>query len=171
MAVINYSQYLKDAYEKQLQAIDKQNEATKLQTQYQQQQAQATKRDNNRSLYSSYVQASNPYGINAEKTAQSGLNNSGYAMNVRNNNYKAYQEGLGGNSQTYINTLAKLRNDALANQYNAEASKLNALSNYNTNIYSEYKRLQELERQLERDKVADEQWQKEFDLSKLLSGV
>lgn len=171
MAVNNYSDYLKQAYEKQLQAIDKQSEATKLQTQYQQQQAQATKRDNNRSLYTSYVKAGNPYGVNAEKTAQAGLNNSGYAMNVRNNNYRTYQEGLGGNSQSYINTLAQLRNNALANQYNTEADKLNALSNYNTNIYAEYKRLQELERQLERDRVSDEQWQKNYDLSRLLSGV
>lgn len=171
MTVNDYSDYLKQAYENQLKAIDSKSQASQLQTQYQAQQAQATKKNDNRSLYTAYVKAGNPYGVNAEKTAQSGLDNSGYAMNVKNDNYRSYQEGLGSNSQTYINTLAQLRNEALANQYNTEADKLSALSNYNTNIYSEYKRLQELERQLERDKVSDEQWQKEFDLSKLLAGV
>lgn len=171
MAANNYSQYLKEAYENQLKAIDKQTAASKLKTEYDLQQAQATRKNDNRSLYTSYAKAVNPYGINAEKAAQSGLNNSGYAMNVNNNSYKNYQQGLGNNSKAYINTLQELRNDTLANSYNAEAKKLDALSSYNTNLYSEYKRLQELERQLERDKVSDEQWQKQFDLTKLLSGV
>lgn len=167
----NYSDYLRKAYENKLAAIDQQALANNYQRQYDSQTALSNHIETNRTAANQYAHQTNRYGVNAEKMAQGGLNNSGYAQRVNTGNYVNYQNTLGNSTRTYLGALGNIQNKALQNQYNTEVSRMNALSDYNNNLYSEYKRLSDLEYQLERDKVSDEQWNKTYNLKKLLAGV
>ena len=172
MAVNNYSDYLKQAYENQLKALEKQQQANLHQQQFNQTQAAETKKATNRNAYVDYMRSINPYGIGAEKIKTSGLSGAtGYNRRMKDNLYSDYQGALGDASQAYLSSLSSIYNDNIKNTYSNEAAKLGLLSNYQTNLYQEAQRLADLEYQLSRDKITDSQWQKNFDLQKLIAGA
>lgn len=170
MQANSYEEYLKKAYENRLAAIDQQAKANEYQRNYDSQTALSNHIQTNRTAANQYAHQTNKYGVNAERLAQGGLNNSGYARRVNTGNYVNYQNALGNSTRTYLGALGNIQNTAMQNQYNTEASRLNAMTDYNNNLYSEYKRLSDLQYQLERDRISDEQWNKTYDLKRLLAG-
>ena len=170
MQATDYSEYLRKAYENKLAAINEQAKANEYQRNFDSQTALANHIETNRTAANQYAQQMNKYGVNAERLAQGGLNNSGYAQRVNTGNYVNYQNTLGNSTRNYLSALGNVQNQAMQNQYNTEASRLNALTDYNNNLYAEYKRLSDLEYQLERDRISDAQWNKTYDLKRLLAG-
>jgi len=170
MQANSYEEYLKKAYENELASIDAQAKANEYQRNYDSQTALSNHIQTNRTAANQYAHQINKYGVNAERLAQGGLANSGYAQRVNTGNYVNYQNALGNSTKTYLGALAGVQNQGLQAQYNTESQKMDALSNYNNNLYAEYKRLSDLEYQLERDRISDEQWNRTYDLKRLLAG-
>lgn len=136
-----------------------QNEVDKLKQEYDE---DATKQA--KALYSDYKKQSNPYGANAEQLASTGLNNSGYAESSQVSLYNNYQKNV---TEVLTNT-AKLKADAdfqMTQAYlDADIQKAqNSLA-----LYQQQAELQLTEYQLRyqkyRDDVADEQWEKTYQM-------
>ncbi len=80
---------------------------------------------NNRASYNAYLNAINPYGVNAEKMAQLGLSDSGYAETTMAKIANAYQTAIAGNAEDRANSLLELElaiDDAIADGNEAEAN-------------------------------------------------
>ncbi len=153
------------------QIIDKglekvQNEVNKQKQEYEE---DATK--TGKALYVDYKKASNPYGATAEQMAEQGLNKSGYAESSQVNMYNSYQK----NVTELINTTNKLKAEAdfKMNQayIDADVQKAqNELDIYKQRMslgITEYElkvNRDQFEYQKERDRVADEQWEKSYQL-------
>lgn len=165
MAVIN-NPYLDNAYQNKLDALTKQYEANLAQSAYQNQMAKATQKETNRLSANNYMTAINRYGIQAEQRAMNGLNNSGVLNRANTNAYTNLQNNYANATKTYLGTISENNNNLLRAQYQNEADKLNAMGEYNTNLYNEYMRQVSDEYQRQRDKVADKQWERDYKLRK-----
>lgn len=160
----------------QNQIIDKgiekvQNEVTKQKEDYEREANKTA-----RGLYTDYRKQANPYGETAETLASQGLNKSGYAESSQVNLYNQYQKSvtelenktreLKANADFQLNQ-AYLEADVQKAQsaislYQQEAQL--ALQEYDLRFNREQYEYQK-EYQKERDRVADEQWERQFALS------
>ena len=165
MAAIN-NPYLNNAYQNKLDALTKQYEASAFQNAYQNQLAKATQKETNRASINNYMGLTNRYGVQAEQRAMNGLNNAGVENRINTNAYRNLQNNYGNATKTYLGTVAENNNNLLQAQYQNEANKLDAMGDYNTNLYNEYLRQTQEEYQRERDKVADKQWERDYKLRK-----
>ncbi|MFG6319605.1 MAG: hypothetical protein K1W33_07130 [Clostridia bacterium] len=143
-----------------------QNEVNKQKREYEE---DATK--TGKALYVDYKKASNPYGVTAEQMAERGLNKSGYAESSQVNMYNSYQK----NVTELINNTNKLKAEA---DFKMNQAYLDADVQKAQNELDIYKQRMELrlteyefkvnrdhfEYQKERDRVADEQWEKSYQL-------
>lgn len=130
------------------------------------QQAQNVQTQSNRTSANAYQKQINPYGVQAEQMATSGLGESGYKNRVLSNAYGAYQNALGASTADYLANLSDINTNRLSALTDKQNAYLDAENAYATQAYNEMLRLLELERQKERDKVADEQWQKQYNLAR-----
>lgn len=123
-------------------------------------------------LYADYKKQSNPYGASAETLASQGLNKSGYAESTQTNLYNSYQK----NVTELSNKTRQLKADAdfQMNQayLDADIQKAqSALSIYQQQADLAMKEYdlrftrEQFDYQKERDRIADEQWEKQYQLS------
>lgn len=170
-------QDLDDLYNQQNQALDKQKEMQKSiidkQTDVEVNRMNTQKDDYDREaekvakgLYTSYQKASSNYGVEAEIRAERGLNNSGYAESSQVNLYNDYQRNLT-EVITKTNELKAKVDQSINEAYaNADIQKAQA----ELELYKQQSQLAlqqyEYKHQRDREKVADEQWQKGYDLDR-----
>jgi hypothetical protein len=162
--------------EKGIQKV--QNETERQKAEYEQEAEKTAK-----GLYTDYRKQANPYGANAETLASQGLNKSGYAETTQTNLYNTYQR----NVTELVNTTRKLKADAdfTMNQayIDADIQKAQsaltlyqqkaqlALQEYDLRFNREQYNYQkewnqtQFDYQKERDRIADEQWEKNYQLS------
>lgn len=143
-----------------------QNEVNRQKQEYEEQANKTGK-----ALYVDYKKASNPYGATAEQLASQGLNKSGYAESSQVNMYNSYQKSV----TELMNNTNKLKAEA---DFNMNQAYLDADIQKAQNQLSTYKQQMELalteydlkvnrehfEYQKERDRVADEQWERTYQL-------
>lgn len=121
-------------------------------------------------LYSSWQKQANQYGAGMEQLAQQGLGNSGYAESTRTSLYNAYQKSV----TDTLNNANELKADydfkiTQARQNGSVQQAQAALDLYSQRLQlltQNYELRQNREQYLyqqERDRVADQQWQKSFD--------
>lgn len=121
-------------------------------------------------LYSSWQKQANQYGAGMEQLAQQGLGNSGYAESTRTSLYNAYQKSV----TDTLNNANDLKADydfkiTQARQNGSVQQAQAALDLYSQRLQlltQNYELRQNREQYLyqqERDRVADQQWQKSFD--------
>lgn len=121
-------------------------------------------------LYSSWQKQANQYGAGMEQLAQQGLGNSGYAESTRTSLYNAYQKSV----TDTLNNANDLKADydfkiTQARQNGSVQQAQAALDLYSQRLQlltQNYELRQNREQYLyqqERDKIADQQWQKSFD--------
>lgn len=123
-------------------------------------------------LYVDYKKQSNPYGASSEILASQGLNKSGYAESTQTSLYNSYQK----NVTELVNKTRQLKADAdfQMNQAYLEADIQKAQSALS--IYQQQAQLamqeydlrfnrEQFNYQKERDRIADEQWEKQYRLS------
>lgn len=135
----------------------------------------------NSGLYTEYKKAVNPYGANAEALYTQGLGNSGYAESTQTSLYNTYQKNI----TDTINNANKIKSDFDFQLQQAKQNRDLAQAEYALEIYKQKLNLitqeydlknnkeQDLynrgidERnynyQVERDKVSDDQWLKEYE--------
>ena len=160
-------------------ALQQQQDITNQQTQMQIDELNKNKeqidRDTNKTtagLYTEYQKQSNPYGANAEALARNGLGNSGYAETSKVNLYNQYQK----NVTDTLSNAQQLKSDFdfkinQARQTGNITLAQNALEIYNQRmklLSEEYELRNNREQflyQKERDIVADNKWQKEYEQS------
>ena len=129
-------------------------------------------------LYTNYQKNVNNYGVQAEQRARMGLANSGYAETSRINLYNAYQK----NVTDTVNEANKLKADfdfkiSQARQQGSLTMAKNALallqqkSQLLTQEYEMKNNREQYLYQQQRDKVADNQWQQNFDFQKNRAAV
>ena len=117
-------------------------------------------------LYSNYQKASGAYGAEAEMRAERGLNNSGYAESSQVNLYNDYQRNL---TEVIVKTNElKAKVDQSINEAYANADVQKAQAELELYKQQSQLALQQYEHkhQRDREKVADEQWQKGYDLDR-----
>lgn len=126
-----------------------------------------------RGLYTNYQKMANNYGVNAERQAQMGLANSGYAETSKVNLYNNYQRNVTdtlNNAQQLkadfdfqINQARQTGNITLAqNQLALYQQRMELLSKE----YDMRQQANQFAYQQQRDTVADNQWQQSFDYQK-----
>jgi hypothetical protein len=131
-----------------------------------------------RGLYNNYQQMANNYGVQAERTAQMGLANSGYAETSRVNLFNDYQRNVTetlNNAQQLkadfdfqINQARQTGNITLAqNQLALYQQRMELLSRE----YDMRQQQNQFAYQQQRDTVADRQWQQNFDYQKQRADV
>lgn len=112
---VTYGNMISDSdkyYQDQMDAVEKYgeeqrknlNEQTDFAIEKIEQQKEQTKKDYTKEQAGAYVdwqKASDPYGVNAEKVAASGLANSGYADSLQTQRYVAYQSRVAVARETY----------------------------------------------------------------------
>ena len=123
-----------------------------------------------RGLYTDYQKQANQYGVEAEKQAAAGLANSGYSETARTNLYNNYQKSV---TET-LNNARTLKSDfdfqiAQAREKGSITAAQNALELYKqqmqllTQEYEMRNNRKQFIYQQDRDKIADKQWQQQFD--------
>lgn len=153
------------------QIIDTQTQqsVTRLEKDKENQEKEAIKQASG--LYTDYKKQSQQFGVNQEQLIAQGLGNSGYAESLRVSLFNNYQK----NVTNVMNTNAKLKAEfdlSIEETYkNADLQKaenamsiLEQKSNNLLNIYQLRKEQEKFLYQKERDKVADEQWERSFAL-------
>lgn len=122
-----------------------------------------------RALYTDYQKQVDPYGAKAEELQAAGLANSGYAESSKVNLYNNYQR----NVTSLMTNATKLKAEADFNMnqayIDADVQKAqNSLALYQQQaqlLLTEYDLKQDrdkFEYQKERDRIADEQWERQF---------
>lgn len=136
-----------------------QNEVNRQKEEYDKEATKSAK-----ALYTDYKKQSNPYSANAEQLASQGLNKSGYAESSQVNLYNSYQK----NVTEIINNTAKLKADA---DFNMNQAYLDADIQKAQNEFAIYQQQAQLalteydlKYTVHRDKIADEQWERQFAL-------
>lgn len=155
----------------QEQIIDTQTKqsVTRLEKDKEEQEKEAIKEASG--LYTDYKKQSQQFGVNQEQLIAQGLGNSGYSESSQVSLYNNYQK----NVTNVMNTNAKLKADfdlSIEEAYqNADIQKANKAinileqkSNNLLNIYQLRKEQEKFLYQKERDKVADDQWERSFAL-------
>jgi hypothetical protein len=132
------NQYRKKAYEDQLAAIEEANKQYQLQADLDLKKAKETQLTANRSAASNYYNFINPYGIQADAMAKSGLKNSGLNQTSKVNAYSSFQNRLGAAAKTYAGTQADIDAELRGVQYQANADKMTARANYYNTLGDEY---------------------------------
>lgn len=128
-------------------------------------------------LYTDYKKQSQQFGTNQEQLVAQGLGNSGYSESAKVSLFNSYQK----NVTDVMNTNAKLKADfdlSIEEAYqNADIQKaqnaisiLEQKSNNLLNIYQLRKEQEKFLYQKERDKIADEQWERTFALQRQQAG-
>lgn len=158
------NEYLKTILENKKKAADSTYNASLAQAERNKSASYDELVNSNRSKANEYMHSINPYGVAAEKRYSQGLSDAGYKNKLLTSTYNAYQNALGNNSAQYLNNLNSINNDLLLAEYNRQADYLSAENDYAQNAYDEYYRLLQLERQKQRDKIEDEQYEKEYQL-------
>lgn len=121
-------------------------------------------------LYSNWQKETNQYGVQAEQLAQQGLSNTGYAETTKTALYNTYQRNV---TET-LNNSRELKADydfkiSQARENGSVQQAQSALELYSQKMQlltQNYELRQNKEKYLyqqQRDKVADQQWQKSFD--------
>ena len=154
------NQYLDRQQEVNQTIIDKglqktQNEVNRQKTEIDEQANKQAK-----ALYTDYQKQANPYGAQAEQLAQSGLNNSGYAESSKVNLYNTYQK----NVTSLMTNATKLKAEA---DFNMNQAYIDADIQKAQLLLTEYDLKQDrvkFDYQKERDRIADEHWEREFAL-------
>lgn len=146
----------------QSQIVDKGLEKVQNETNRQKEELDREATKTAKSLYTDYKKQSNPYSANAEQLASSGLANSGYAESSQVNLYNTYQK----NVTEVINNTTRLKAEADFNMnqayLDADIQKAqNALSIYQQKAELAMQEYQ-LKYQRDRDKITDEQWERQF---------
>jgi hypothetical protein len=150
------NQYLTEALNNQLAALEVQTAAQKQQT-LQQMQANLVASNTD------YKKIINPYGVQAEALAGTGIRNSGANESSKIMAYGAYQKNIGATRSDASRQNSEIDTNLLT-------GKNNAYANYNQNVASDYNRYQDMEYQRHRDAVADSQWERQFAYQKRHSG-
>ncbi len=154
-----------------------QNETDRQKAEYEREAEKTAK-----GLYADYRKQANPYGANAEVLASQGLNNSGYAESTQTNLYNTYQR----NVTELVNTTRQLKADADFNMnqayLDADIQKAQsaltlyqqkaqlALQEYDLRfnreqyLYQKEWNQTQFDYQKERDRIADQQWERSFQL-------
>ena len=127
------SQY-QSAQAAQQQAIDAsiQKSVNALQNripELEQQTAQA-----NAGAYNAYLKASNPFGVNAQKEAYLGINDTGYSETNRARLGTTYQGAVNTNDAQKIALIEDINQQIIDAQLSGDISKANALAGYAENI-------------------------------------
>ena len=127
------SQY-QSAQAAQQQAIDAsiQKSVNALQNripELEQQTAQA-----NAGAYNAYLKASNPFGVNAQKEAYLGINDTGYSETNRARLGTTYQGAVNTNDAQKIALIEDINKQIIDAQLSGDISKANALAGYAENI-------------------------------------
>lgn len=160
------------------QQQEKQEEITNRQTQLavdelarQKEQLDKDTVKTTRGLYTDYQKQANQYGVNAEKQASMGLANSGYSETAQVNLYNGYQKSV---TET-LNNSRQLKSDfdfkiAQAREQGKITLAQNALALYQQQMQLLTKEY-EMRYQRNRDTVADNQWQQQFDYQKSRDAV
>lgn len=120
----------------------------------------------NKALYTDYQKQINPYGVEAENMAEQGLGGSGVSESSRTNYYNTYQNARS-EATNNANTIkadfdAKI---AQARQNGNMQLAQSAIDMYKQKINDLYQTYN-LRYQANRDNVADNQWQQQFDYNK-----
>ena len=141
-----------------------QNEGERQKAEYEREAEKTAK-----GLYTDYRKQANPYGATAETLASQGLNRSGYAESTQTQMFNSYQR----NVTELVNTTRQLKADvdfdlkqayleadiqkaqASATLYNQKAQL--ALQEYDMKFNRE-----QFNYQKERDRIQDEQWERQF---------
>lgn len=130
----------------------------------------------NKGYYADYLKQINPYGNTAESLFSNGLGNSGVAESTRTNLYNAYQKSRTDTLNTARNLLADYNNEILKAKQNGDIQLAQYAQNiYNqkmNNLYQNYQLMQnakQFDYEKERDRVADNKWQSEFDYNKFVN--
>ncbi len=146
------------------QIVDKGLEKTKLQTDFQRQQYEQDATKTAKGLYADYQKQASNYGANAETIASQGLTNSGYSESSRVNLYNNYQRNVT-SIVTELNR-EKAQLDLQINQayIDADIQKAQNLANTYAQKMELAMNTYQLRYGLYRDQVADEQWQKQYEL-------
>lgn len=143
-----------------------QNEVNRQKEEYDKEATKSAK-----ALYSDYKKQAGSYGATAEQLASSGLNKSGYSESSQVNLYNSYQK----NVTEIINNTAKLKADADFNMNQAYLEADIQKAQNSLAIYQQQAQLalteydlrfnrEQFDYQKERDKIADEQWERQFAL-------
>ena len=159
------NEYLEQQKALNNQIVDAGVEKTQLEVDHQKAQLEADAQKNAKALYANYQKEQNQYGANAEVLARQGLANSGYAESSRVSLHNNYQS----NVTSLINEVnrAKSNLDLQMNQAYLDANvqkAQNEVSILQQKIEMAMNTYQ-LRYTLYRDQVADEHWQKEYELS------
>lgn len=162
MATVDpYKQY-KAAYDAQTKAINAENAAQVAERKQREQTAKSDLANANRGVYTTYKNATNPYGSFASQNNMS-RNISDYANNA---SYSTYLQGLGSNQanyQTAMNNSNALWNTWLAQKAGQEAQNL---SDYAGRMADQGNLDRDFDYKKGRDAVTDNQWQLQFDFDK-----
>jgi hypothetical protein len=159
------NQYIEQQQKLNDQIVDAGIKKQQLEVDQQKQQLQedATKQSN--ALYTNYQKQVDPYGVQAEAMASQGLSNSGYAESSRVSLYNNYQS----NVTSLVNEMnrAKSELDLQMNQALLDADVQKAQNAVNTLMQKMEMTMNtyQLRYSLYRDQIADERWQKEYELS------
>ena len=156
--------YLQKQQELNDKIVDTGLQKTQAQVDFQKAQYEKDAQKNANTLYTNYQKEQNAYGANAEAIASQGLANSGYAESSRVSLYNNYQS----NVTSLMNELNREKSalDLQMNQAYLDADIQKAQNM--ANIYQQKMQMAmntyQLRYTLYRDQVADEQWQKEYEL-------
>jgi hypothetical protein len=149
--------------------VDKSLQKQQNLTNYQKQEIDENAEKQARALNVDYQKQVDPYGTRAEELQANGLANSGYAETSKVNLYNTYQQNV--TSLMTNATKLKAQADFNMNQayLDADVQKAqNALALYQQQaqlLLTEYDMKQDrdkFEYQKERDRIADEQWERQF---------
>lgn len=124
----------------------------------------------NRGLYTDYQKQVNPYGANAESLAQQGLGNSGLAETTKANYYNTYQTARTEATNNANTIKADFDADIVKARQNGDIQKAQAAlelfkqkANDLLNFYNLRFDVDQFNYQKSRDRVSDNQWQKQYD--------
>ena len=118
----------------------------------------------NRVAFNSYLKDINPYGLKKEKLYASGLSNSYVQRQSDVNNFSKHQNEISANYNDYKDKYSLENEHLLDAQLRADQERLSNLSEYNKNLYDEYVRLEDIERQRKRQEELNKQWLKDYQL-------
>jgi len=123
-----------------------------------------------RGLYTDYQKQINPYGVEAERQVQTGLNNSGYSETSKTNLYNNYQKSITDTLNNARTLKADFDNEiARAREQGNITLAQNALELYKqqlqllTQEYEMRNNRKQFLYQQDRDRIADNQWQQQYD--------
>jgi hypothetical protein len=132
------NEYRKKAYNEQLAAIDEAYKQYQIQADRSMEIAKQTQLGEDKNARVDYYNLLNPYGVEADVMARSGLKNSGLSQSNLVRGYSDYQNRLGAAASAYANTQADVNASMLGYQSQLNAEKIGARSDYYNQLADEY---------------------------------